>query len=120
MTEKRRRNERLSIRLSKEENDFFEECFKKSNLKFRNDFVLHTLRRSKIINIKINDPALNEIHHSISEYGNRINQIARRINSTNSIYQEDIDEILEIKNQIENTKTRIHSLYREVKKKSRH
>lgn len=110
MSEKRYRNIQRKFRFSEEENTFFETLFEKSRFTNRSDFIIHILRNCKIINVRLNDGQLNSMHISLSQIGNNINQIARRINSTNSIYQEDINDILEIKNQLEDLRTNLHFL----------
>ena len=99
MSEKRYRDQQMLLRFTSEEKEFFETLFEKSRFTNRNDFIIHLLRHRKIINVRLNDGQLNAMHVSLSLIGNNINQIARRINSTNSIDQEDINDILEIKNQ---------------------
>lgn len=115
MTEKRFRNNRIQLRFSSEEKEFFETLFEKSRFTNRNDFIIHLLRNCKIINVRLNDGQLNQVHIDLSQIANNINQIARRINSTNSIYQDDINDILEIKNQLEDIRTDLHLLYKAVK-----
>lgn len=110
MSEKRYRSIQRKFRFTEEENIFFETLFEKSRFTNRNDFIIHLLRHRKIINVRLNDGQLNAMHVSLSLIGNNINQIARRINSTNSIYQEDINDILEIKNQLEDIRTNLHML----------
>ena len=110
MSEKRYRDQQMLLRFSSEEKEFFETLFEKSRFTNRNDFIIHLLRHRKIINVRLNDGQLNAMHVSLSQIGNNINQIARRINSTNSIYQEDINDILEIKNQLEDIRTNLHML----------
>lgn len=110
MSEKRYRDQQMLLRFTSEEKEFFETLFEKSRFTNRNDFIIHLLRHRKIINVRLNDGQLNAMHVSLSLIGNNINQIARRINSTNSIYQEDINDILEIKNQLEDIRTNLHML----------
>lgn len=110
MSEKRYRDQQMLLRFSSEEKEFFETLFKKSRFTNRNDFIIHLLRNRKIINIRLNDGQLNQMHTDLSQIGNNINQIARRINSTNSVYQDDINDILEIKNQLEDIRTDLHNL----------
>ena len=110
MSEKRYQDQQMLLRFSSEEKEFFETLFKKSRFTNRNDFIIHLLRNRKIINIRLNDGQLNQMHTDLSQIGNNINQIARRINSTNSVYQDDINDILEIKNQLEDIRTDLHNL----------
>lgn len=110
MSEKRYRDQQMLLRFTSEEKEFFETLFEKSRFTNRNDFIIHLLRHRKIINVRLNDGQLNAMHVSLSLIGNNINQIARRINSTNSIYQDDINDILEIKNQLEDIRTDLHNL----------
>ena len=110
MSEKRYRDQQMLLRFTSEEKEFFETLFEKSRFTNRNDFIIHLLRNRKIINIRLNDGQLNQMHTDLSQIGNNINQIARRINSTNSIYQDDINDILEIKNQLEDIRTDLHNL----------
>ena len=110
MSEKRYRDQQMLLRFTSEEKEFFETLFEKSRFTNRNDFIIHLLRNRKIINIRLNDGQLNQMHTDLSQIGNNINQIARRINSTNSVYQDDINDILEIKNQLEDIRTDLHNL----------
>ena len=110
MSEKRYRDQQMLLRFTSEEKEFFETLFEKSRFTNRNDFIIHLLRNRKIINIRLNDGQLNQMHTDLSQIGNNINQIARRINSTNSVYQDDINDILEIKNQLEDIRTNLHFL----------
>lgn len=44
--------------------------------------------------------AIRKMNGLLGNIGGNINQIAKRINTTNSVYQEDIDEVKELINQI--------------------
>lgn len=110
MSENRYRNNRVQLRFSNEEKQFFETLFEKSKMKNRNDFVLYMLRHGKIINVQLQDEQLNNMSFALSQIGNNINQIARRLNSTDTIYKEDVNDILETKNQIEHIRSDLSAL----------
>ena len=50
--------------------------------------------------VKLDLPELREMVRLLRSYSNNLNQIARRVNSTNSLYSTDFDEILQTQEQI--------------------
>lgn len=57
----------------------------------REEYIRQMLRYGYIINVNTSD--INALSVQISRYGNNLNQIAKRVNETNHIYREDINEI---------------------------
>ncbi len=85
------RNERLEIKLTKEEKALFEK--KKRLAKCRNMslFIRKCVLEKEIYQIDL-EP-FRDLQGLLSNATNNINQIAKRVNATGSVYQEDIEEI---------------------------
>lgn len=50
--------------------------------------------------IKVDFPEIKELNSNLRRFNNNINQIAKRVNSTDNIYENEIDEIKEYQSQI--------------------
>ena len=50
--------------------------------------------------IKLNLPEITELNSLLKRYGNNVNQIAKRVNSTGNIYDNEIQEIKDQQNEI--------------------
>lgn len=104
----RLRNERLEIKLTKEEKELFEKKMKLAHCKSMNQFLRKVVSETDIFIIDLQP--FREIQGLLSRYASSINQIAKRVNSTGVIYSDDIKCI---KNQIEHLSKevwQIHSL----------
>lgn len=50
--------------------------------------------------IRLNLPEITELNSLLKRYGNNVNQIAKRVNSTGNIYDNEIQEIKDQQNEI--------------------
>lgn len=104
----RLRNERLEIKLTKEEKELFEKKMKLAHCKSMNLFLRKVVSEADIFIVDLQP--FREIQGLLSKYSGSINQIAKRVNSTGVIYSDDIKDM---KNQIEHLSReiwQIHSL----------
>lgn len=76
--EKRKRNERITLRLSEDEKKFFIEKMEKTGTKNMNFFIRKCVMEKSLI--KINDEIFKRINFLLSNISNNINQIARALN----------------------------------------
>ena len=74
------RNKAITLRMTQEEFDFLQNQMKRASQKTQTDFFLAVLRKKPIIVIEELKPALQELKRQ----GNNLNQIARKLNETNS------------------------------------
>lgn len=82
---------RFTLRLNKEDNELFEEKFKKSKMNNRNDFIRSLIRYGFVYTIDYS--FLQEYNMQLGKIGVNINQIAHKVNSNELIGQEDIKEL---------------------------
>ena len=102
------RNERIEIKLTKEEKEVFEKKMKLANCKTMSHFLRKCVSEKEIYQVDL-DP-FRDLQGLLSNATNNINQIAKRVNSTGVIYKDDINDI---KNEIEHFSKelwQIHSL----------
>lgn len=86
-----RRKNRIEIRMSDDEIKLLETRYNLSTSKSISDFV-----RGQILDgvvVSLNEKKLTDIYRVVSSIANNVNQIAVRVNSTNNIYADDIDEL---------------------------
>ena len=102
------RNERLEIKLTKEEKALFEE--KKRLAKCRNMslFIRKCVLEKEIYQIDL-EP-FRDLQGLLSNATNNINQIAKRANSTGVIYKDDINDMKEQIEHFSKQLWQIHSL----------
>jgi len=74
------RNKAVTLRMTQEEFDFFQNQMKRASQKTRTDFFLAVLRKKPIIVIEDLHPMLQELKRQ----GSNLNQIARKLNETSS------------------------------------
>ncbi len=84
---------KISFRLAPDELNFVKEKAKLSGSKNLSCYLRKMAIAGMVINY--NDEMLNEMKKDISGIGTNINQIALRVNKTNTIYSDDIKEIKE-------------------------
>lgn len=86
-----KKTENLKLRVTAEEYAYIQEKYQLSGCKNMSSY----LRKMAVIGriIQIDSSALSETNRLISNIANNINQIAVRVNSTNRIYADDIEEI---------------------------
>lgn len=88
--ENRSRNNVLYLRLSDDEMRILNAKTKMSGLKNRSSFIRQLIIEGIVYDV---DSYLRGYNAGLGKIGGNINQIAKRINETRSIYQVDIDEI---------------------------
>lgn len=91
IVKKNNREKIITLRLSEEEYDYIQNKFKLSGCKSMSSYLRKMAVTGKII--QFDSSAMIEANRLISNIANNINQIAVRVNSTDRIYAEDIDEI---------------------------
>ena len=88
----------IKFRVSAEELEAINRKFKSSGMKSKSDFIRTMILEGHIV--MFSESELREIHRLMTTIANNFNQIARRANSTDKVYADDIAEIREEINQI--------------------
>ena len=88
---KRARSNVLYLRLSDDEMRILNAKTKLSGMRNRSDFLRQLIIEELIYDVDYS--YLRDYNAQLGKIGGNINQIAKRINETRSIYQSDIDEI---------------------------
>lgn len=100
MKNRTRKNE-LKIFLSDDEKQILEQKWKLSGMKSRSAFIRHLILYGYVYDVDYS--FLREYNSNLARIGNILNQIARRINSTGNIYDDDIKEVKELMENIWHT-----------------
>ena len=95
------RNERLEIKLTEEEKALFEEKRKLSKCRNMSHFIRKCVLEKEIYQVDL-EP-FRDLQGLLSNATNNINQIAKRVNSTGNIYQDDMNEVKELMNKVWHT-----------------
>ena len=96
--EKRERQNRLTLRLSDDELYILEQKFKISNMKSKSSFLRHLILYGYVYDVDYSE--LREYNTTLSRIGNSLNQIAKRMNATGSVYEADVTEVKELMKQV--------------------
>lgn len=99
----RKRNNVVLLYLNDEEIKLLDERVKESSYKNRNEFLRKGILTKGNVFIVDTDGIFQELQKiaaQINKFGNSVNQIAARINATNSIYNRDILDIQEAQDKI--------------------
>ncbi len=88
---KRERKHELKVYLSDEEERILEAKVKATNMPSKSAAIRQLIIESMLYEVDYSE--LRNIDTQLARIGNNINQIARRVNETRSIYQADIDEL---------------------------
>lgn len=92
--EKRTRPKQMKFRVTEKEKEMILENTKKLGFKSFDKYARKMLLDGYVINLKsADDETLDHLMAEVSRIGNNINQIARRVNSNQNIYESDIQEI---------------------------
>ena len=102
------RNERIEIKLTREEKEVFEKKMKLANCKTMSHFLRKCVLEKEIYVVDL-EPFRN-LHWLLSNVTTTINQIAKRVNSTGVIYKEDISDIKKEIEHFSKELWQIHSL----------
>lgn len=87
----RYRNERIEIKLTKEEKELFMKKLELSKSKSMGHFIRKCVLEAPIFVIDMN--VFRRLQTLIGKNSNNINQIAKRVNITGIIYREDIEDL---------------------------
>lgn len=87
----RYRNERIEIKLTKEEKDLFNKKFKISKSKSMAHFIRKCVLEAPIFVIDMNE--FRKMQTLIGRNANNLNQIAKKVNTTGIIYRGDIEDL---------------------------
>ena len=104
----RLRNERLEIKLTKEEKELFTAKMKQAKCKSMNLFLRKCVLEKEIYTVDLKP--FNELQGLLANATNNINQIAKRVNSTGVIYKDDINDMRREIEQFSKELWQIHSL----------
>ena len=102
------RNERIEIKLTKEEKEVFEKKMKLANCKTMSHFLRKCVLEKEIYVVDL-EP-FRTLQWLLSNATNNINQIAKRVNSTGIIYKEDINDMKKEIEHFSKELWQIHSL----------
>lgn len=102
------RNERLEIKLTKEEKALFEEKRKLAKCRNMSHFLRKCVMEKEIYIVDLQP--FRELQGLLSNATNNINQIAKRVNSTSIIYRDDINDMKAQINKISKELLQIHTL----------
>lgn len=88
----------IVIHLSEDEKYILDEKTKCSNMTSRAAFIRHLILYGYVYDIDYSE--LQEYNAALSKIGNNLNQIAKRMNATGSVYQADVNEVKELMQKI--------------------
>ena len=101
------RNERLEIRLTEKERDFFEEKMRKAKCKTMSHFIRKCVLEKEINVVDLNPSR--DLQWEISKVGNNINQIAKAVNTNAVIYKNDVKKMQEDLNNLSKNLCKLYS-----------
>ena len=100
MAQRERQNE-LKIYLNDDEQYILNQKWKISGMKSKSAFVRHLILYGYVYDIDYSE--LREYNTTLSRIGNNLNQIAKRMNATGSVYDADVKEVKELMKQVWHT-----------------
>jgi len=95
---KRTRNNRNEFHLNDDEQYILDEKFKLSGMKSKSAFLRKLILYGYVYDVDYS--YLRNYNTELGRISSSLNQIAKRINSTNHVYQEDMDEVKELMNEV--------------------
>ena len=95
---KRTRNNRNEFHLNDDEQYILDEKFKLSGMKSKSAFLRKLILYGYVYDVDYS--YLRNYNTELGRISSNLNQIAKRINSTDHIYQEDMDEVKELMNEV--------------------
>ena len=101
-------NERIEIKLTKEEKEVFEKKMRLAKCRNMSHFIRKCVLEKEIYQVDL-EP-FRDLQGLLSNATNNINQIAKRVNSTGVIYKEDISDIKKEIEHFSKELWQIHSL----------
>ena len=97
----RTRTNRNEFHLNDDEQYILDEKFKLSGMKSKSAFLRKLILFGFVYDVDYS--YLRDYNTELGRISKNLNQIAKRINSTNHIYQEDINEVKELMNEVWHT-----------------
>ena len=97
----RTRNNRNEVYLTDEEQIIFDEKFKLSGMKNKSAYLRKLILYGYVYEVDYS--YLRKYNEELGRISSNLNQITKRINSTQHIYKEDMDEVKELMNQVWHT-----------------
>ena len=97
----RTRNNRNEFHLNDDEQYILDEKFRLSGMKSKSAFLRKLILYGYVYDVDYS--YLRDYNTELGRISKNLNQIAKRINSTNHIYQEDINEVKELMNEVWHT-----------------
>ena len=97
----RKRTNPVQFYLDDEEQYILDEKFRVSGMKSKSAFLRKLILYSYVYDVDYS--YLRNYNTELGRISSNLNQIAKRINSTGNIYQEDMDEVKELMNQVWHT-----------------
>ncbi|CDI50605.1 plasmid mobilization protein [Clostridium tetani] len=94
----RYRNERIEIKLTKEEKELFKKKIEFSKSKSMAHFIRKNILKAPIFVIDMN--VFRRLQTLIGKNSSNLNEIAKRVNRTGIIYREDIEDLKKENNEI--------------------
>ena len=94
----RKRTNPVQFYLDDEEQYILDEKFKLSGMKSKSAFLRKLILYGYVYDVDYS--YLRNYNTELGRISSSLNQIAKRINSTGNIYQEDIDEVKELMNEV--------------------
>lgn len=94
----RKRTNPVQIYLDDDEQYILDEKFRVSGMKSKSAFLRKLILYGYVYDVDYN--YLRNYNTELGRISSNLNQIAKRINSTGNIYQEDMDEVKELMNEI--------------------
>ena len=94
----RERQNQLKIYLSDDEQYILEQKLKLSHMKSKSAYIRHLILYGYVYEIDYEQ--LREYNTNLSRISNSLNQIAKRINTTDRIYEEDFNDVKELMKQV--------------------
>lgn len=91
----------IVIHLSEDEKYILDEKTKCSNMTSRSAFIRHLILYGYVYDVDYSE--LREYNTTLSRIGNSLNQIAKRMNATGSVYEADVKEVKELMKQVWHT-----------------
>ena len=95
---KRTRKHRNEFHLNDDEQYILDEKFRLSGMKSKSAFLRKLILYSFVYDVDYSH--LRKMNALLGNIGGNLNQIAKRVNTTNTIYKKDMEEIKEMMNQI--------------------
>lgn len=94
----RSRTHRNEFHLNDDEQYILDEKFRLSKMKSKSAFLRKLVLYGFVYDVDYSH--IREMNAQLGKIGSNLNQIAKRVNTTNTIYKKDMDDIKELMNQI--------------------